>query len=192
MIPVLLGVKCCLEYTLASRLSTSANKGELDDHGSAVLRHQVLRSNIGVATSQALVAALLASIAAMGIQSWFVAPTSDTVSFWRDAAIVFSTAVITAFLAAFLLGLVASMIIILSRQRSVDPDNIAGPLVTGFGDALTVLLLGVTAQVAYWLPYLTLVAAIGLLLLLPVTMDFAREHPISEEALKYNKNAISR
>lgn len=63
LIPALLGLKGNLEMTLASRLSTMANLGLLDQPQQQIT---ALYANIALVQAQAIVVALIASLLAIG------------------------------------------------------------------------------------------------------------------------------
>ena len=65
LIPALLGLKGNLEMTLASRLSTMANLGQIDERAQKV---RAFYSNLAVDQAQAIVVSLFASLFAIAIQ----------------------------------------------------------------------------------------------------------------------------
>ncbi|XP_006506688.1 solute carrier family 41 member 3 isoform X2 [Mus musculus] len=95
LVPPLVGLKGNLEMTLASRLSTSANTGQIDDRQE---RYKIISSNLAVVQVQATVVGLLAAVASL-----MLGTVSHEEFDWSKVALLCTSSVITAFLAALAL-----------------------------------------------------------------------------------------
>ncbi|XP_059796540.1 solute carrier family 41 member 3 isoform X5 [Balaenoptera ricei] len=92
LVPPLVGLKGNLEMTLASRLSTAANTGQIDDPQE---QHRVISSNLALIQVQATVVGLLAAVAAL-----LLGAASGQELDVVEAEVLCASSVITAFLAA--------------------------------------------------------------------------------------------
>lgn len=139
LVPALIGLKGNLEMTLASRLSTHANLGQLDTTEQTV---RLGSANLALIQVQAVVVGALASLLALGM-SWLADPSkADTVR----AVVLLASSVITASAASFLLGIVMVAVIALSKRYDINPDNVATPIAAALGDLVTLSLLAVIAK----------------------------------------------
>ncbi|GMR50573.1 hypothetical protein PMAYCL1PPCAC_20768, partial [Pristionchus mayeri] len=133
LVPALLGLKGNLEMTLASRLSTLANLGELK---TLQQKRSVISSNMALIQVQATVVAFLASAFAM-LLAWI--PTGEFDG--SHAALLCASALATACTASFLLSLLMSAVVIASRASGINPDNVATPIAASLGDLTTLGVL---------------------------------------------------
>lgn len=133
LVPALLGLKGNLDMTLASRLSTQANLGNMSS-GKEIF-HMVV-GNIALVQVQATVAAFIVSIFSMGVG------TATSGSFEFDhALLVTSSAMFTATSSCFVLDFVLVAVILLSNKYKVNPDNLATPLAASIGDLISISML---------------------------------------------------
>ncbi|XP_024839106.1 solute carrier family 41 member 3 isoform X8 [Bos indicus x Bos taurus] len=141
LVPPLVGLKGNLEMTLASRLSTAANTGQIDDPRE---QYRVVSSNLALVQVQAAVVGLLAAVAALllGLAS---GQGLDVV----EAQVLCASSVLTASLAACALGTLMVCIVVGARKLGVNPDNIATPIAASLGDLITLSLLAVVSSFFY-------------------------------------------
>jgi solute carrier family 41 len=141
LVPALLGLKGNLEMTLASRLSTAANLGKMDGRPAAAA---LILGNLALVQCQAIVVGLLASLTGL-LMGW--APTGHLNP--AHGLLLCASAVVTASLASFALGLVMVAVILFSRRFSINPDNVATPIAASLGDLTTLALLAWSASLLW-------------------------------------------
>eukprot|EP00425_Heterocapsa_triquetra_P025633 CAMPEP_0195112446 /NCGR_PEP_ID=MMETSP0448-20130528/99130_1 /TAXON_ID=66468 /ORGANISM="Heterocapsa triquestra, Strain CCMP 448" /LENGTH=501 /DNA_ID=CAMNT_0040149297 /DNA_START=4 /DNA_END=1509 /DNA_ORIENTATION=+ len=142
LVPALLGLKGNLEMTLASRLSTHANLGDLDGDGDQV--RKIIVSNLAVVQCQAIIVGALAACVAF----WFEVSTIGTFDLIH-AQILMTSAITAASTASLVLSIAMTGIVIAARKAGVDPDNVAGPIAGMLGDFCTLGLLAAISE-GYW------------------------------------------
>lgn len=180
LVPPLVGLKGNLEMTLASRLSTSANTGQIDDRQE---RYKVISSNLAVVQVQATVVGLLAALASL-----LLGAVSREELNWAKVALMCTSSIITAFLAALALGILMICIVVGARRFGVNPDNIATPIAASLGDLITLSILALISSFFYrhkdtW--YLTPLICVGFMALTPLWLFIAKQNPPIMKILKY-------
>lgn len=180
LVPSLVGLKGNLEMTLASRLSTAANTGQIDD---PQVQHRVISSNLALIQLQATVVGLLAAVAAV-----LLGAVSRKELDFSKVELLCASSILTAFLAAFILGLLMICIVIGSRKFGVNPDNIATPIAASLGDLVTLSILALVSSFFYRhrdSRYLTPLVCLGFTALTPVWVLLARRNPPIMQVLKF-------
>nr|XP_058934132.1 solute carrier family 41 member 3 [Kogia breviceps] len=179
LVPPLVGLKGNLEMTLASRLSTAANTGRIDDPRE---QHRVISSNLALIQVQATVVGLLAAVAAL-----LLGAASGQELDAAEVEVLCASSVITAFLAACTLGMLMVCIVIGARKLGVNPDNIATPIAASLGDLITLSLLAFVSSFFHKhrdSRYLTPLVCVGFTALTPACILIAKQNPPVVKILK--------
>ncbi|XP_004629537.1 solute carrier family 41 member 3 isoform X2 [Octodon degus] len=180
LVPPLVGLKGNLEMTLASRLSTAANTGQIDDPQE---KHRIISSNLALIQVQATVVGLLAAVAAL-----LLGAVSREELDLAKVALLCASSVLSAFLAAFALGMLMVCIVVGARKLGINPDNIATPIAASLGDLITLSILALVSSFFYrhkdtW--YLTPLVCIGFMALVPLWVLIAKQNPPVVKILKF-------
>ncbi|XP_076176957.1 solute carrier family 41 member 1-like isoform X2 [Ptiloglossa arizonensis] len=186
LVPALLGLKGNLEMTLASRLSTHANLGHMDTKKQ---KWTLIVGNLALIQCQATVVGLLASIAAVTL-GWIPEARFDA----HHALLLCASALVTAFVASFLLGLVMVTVILLSKQMKINPDNVATPIAASLGDLTTLALLSGIASFLYraidYAPWIAPTCIVFHIVATPVWGYIAIRNPFTKEILDYGWSPV--
>ncbi|XP_076863451.1 solute carrier family 41 member 2 [Brachyhypopomus gauderio] len=179
LVPPLLGLKGNLEMTLASRLSTAVNVGKIN---SSREKWKLIIGNLALKQVQATVLGFLAALVAT-ILGWIL----NEKLIMNYVALLCCGSVVTAFIASLLQGIIMVGVIIGSKRSGINPDNIATPIASGFGDVITLGFLAVISQGFFYCiefcPYITYVVCAVFLCLTPVWVTISFCHPESHRLL---------
>ncbi|XP_013402641.2 solute carrier family 41 member 1-like [Lingula anatina] len=141
LVPALLGLKGNLEMTLASRLSTQANLGNMDK---ASEQWKMIGGNLALTQAQAIIVGFLAAIAAM-VMGWIPEGKFSL----SHALLLSASSALTASLASLVLGIVMIGVVMLSRKCGINPDNVATPIAASLGDLTTLTFLASISMVLF-------------------------------------------
>ncbi|CAG8768846.1 1125_t:CDS:10 [Dentiscutata erythropus] len=162
LVPVLLNLKGNLEMNLASRLSTSANLGELDKPS---IRYTLIWGNLAVLQVQSLVVGAIAGLISF-IEGIIFNPNHKT-SYHEDMSIIV-VSMMCAALSSMILGTLMCILIILSRKFRINPDNIACPMASSLGDLFTLIILTLCSE--FILSYMSIWISTALFIILAVSV----------------------
>jgi len=178
LVPALLGLKGNLEMTLASRLSTHANLGNMDTREET---WSMVISNLALVQCQAIVVGALASLFAVVMGSIGHGGHFDV----QHGFLLCASSLVTASVASFSLGLVMVAVILASRKLSINPDNVATPIAASLGDLITLALLSWISSILYadlyqdkWLAPLIIAVYVVIVVPLSVLVARANEHTL--------------
>jgi len=180
LVPALLGLKGNLEMTLASRLSTQANLGNLDKKDDCM---SMVTSNLALVQCQGIVVGFVASIVAV-IMDFMKGGELDL----DHTLLLCASAIVTASIASFLLGLVMVGVIVLSRRCKVNPDNVATPIAASLGDLITLAMLAsITSFLFHYTEtrdrWPTLIIITLYILFTPICIYFAKKNQVTQLVL---------
>ena len=167
-----LGLKGNLEMTLAARLATMANLGELDHSKSRI---KIATGNIALVQGQAIVVAFLATLIAIFV-NYFKEPDFDV----EDSLLLCVTGLTTASITGLAMASLMVLATIFARKIGVNPDNVSALIASIMGDISAISLLAFSANFFYDIKHLIHVIGpiiIGVyLVLLPVCLVAARRN----------------
>ncbi|XP_078298788.1 solute carrier family 41 member 3 isoform X4 [Panthera onca] len=170
------------EFSRETSLSIGlqANTGQIDDTQE---QHRVISSNLALIQVQATVVGFLAAVAALLLG----AMSREELDFVK-VELLCASSVITAFLAAFALGMLMVCIVIGAQKLGINPDNnIAMPIAASLGDLITLSILAFVSSFFYKHKdnrYLTLLVCISFMALIPLWVLIVKQNPPIMRILK--------
>ncbi|KAF9193434.1 hypothetical protein BGZ51_003238 [Haplosporangium sp. Z 767] len=173
LIPILLNLKGNLEMNLASRLSTASNMGILD---TAISRNAFIKGNLALLQLQSLAVGSVAGLFSFGL-GIAVHPINNNLN---EIALMISASMLCAAISSFVLGGFMCGLVLVCRRYKINPDNIACPLASSFGDLVTlVILTGCAIILQKFMIFL-----IALLGLIPAWIIYVRRNKFVSEVVK--------
>ncbi|CRK87752.1 CLUMA_CG001554, isoform A [Clunio marinus] len=133
LVPALTGLKGNLDTTLASRLCTQANLGNMIS-GKEIF-HMAL-GNIALVQVQATVAAFIVSLFSIGVG----AIIKNTLRF-NHITLLIASSMFTATSTCFVLDFILVFVILLTKKFKANPDNMTAPLAASIGDVVSITVL---------------------------------------------------
>ncbi|KAF8767835.1 Solute carrier family 41 member 2 like protein [Argiope bruennichi] len=177
LVPTLLGLKGNLEMTLASRVSTQANLGNLD---SLKQKWQMSWGNMALIQCQATVMGFLAAAFATSMS---IANSGFNLS---NALLLCASSLFTATIASLVLGSITLAVVIFSHKFNINPDNVATPIAASLGDVTTLGILAAISSYLYQIKenYVPPSIIIGIfVLLIPVWIYLSYKNPFVRQVL---------
>ncbi|XP_042894756.1 solute carrier family 41 member 1 [Parasteatoda tepidariorum] len=180
LVPALLGLKGNLEMTLAARISTQANLGQLDS-----LREQwkMTYGNMALVQCQATIVAFLAAIFAIVVD--VVQENTFNV---HHATLLCASSLLTAAIASLVLGFITVGVVLSSRKLHINPDNVATPIAASLGDVTTLGLLASISSILYgivttnvWVAPLMIIL---FLLMIPLWVVISKRNKFTKQVLR--------
>ncbi|KAG5513193.1 hypothetical protein PMAC_001563 [Pneumocystis sp. 'macacae'] len=153
LIPILLNLIGCLEMNLTSRLSTLANMDLLNTHDArrTIISKQLILlqvQTITVGTISGLVAFLFSYIHESYNKPQNISLLQhQTHNQFLKLFILISTSVATGCISSVVLGALVSLLVIFSLQFNVNPDNILTPIVSSFGDLISISTFSILSTI---------------------------------------------
>ncbi|KPP68338.1 solute carrier family 41 member 2-like [Scleropages formosus] len=155
------------------------NVGKMD---STSEKWNLIIGNLALKQVQAAVVGFLAAVAAV-ILGWI--PNGGFQL--SHTVLLCSSSVATAFTASLLQGIIMVGVIVGSKRKGINPDNVATPIAASFGDLIT---LGILAWISKGLyscldsrPYVSGLVCVSLLSVTPLCVAIASRHPASRALL---------
>lgn len=170
MVLVLLNLKGNLEMTLSSRLATAANMGLLDNTEE---RWRVCTENLAFVQLQSVAFGLMVGFVAFVFSSF----SQLEFTFFKFLLLV-NTGMLTASFAGFIVSAAVCFVVVQSRLRRVDPDNIAAPIAASLGDVTASVALVFSASILCWVSKELILVGVFILLSLqlPVLYQQLKHH----------------
>ncbi|CAF0722974.1 unnamed protein product [Adineta ricciae] len=179
LVPALLGLKGNLEMTLASRLSTQANIGNMDKRSEL---QRMIIGNVILTQLQAIVVGFLAALVSLAM-GWVPQGHFNI----RHALVLCSSSVSTASIASLALGSIMILVVVVSHKCKINPDNIATPIAASLGDLTT---LGILAGIGGFLfktidnyAWLSIMITVVFLVLTPIWIVLSSRNEYVKDVL---------
>ncbi|XP_053211991.1 solute carrier family 41 member 1-like [Panonychus citri] len=181
LVPALLGLKGNVEMTLASRLSTHANLGDLDDK---IARKKLITGNMALVQTQASTVGFVAPLLALAVS--YIWPSDGSDLTLHEAILLIAGSVLTANIANLFLGSLMCGVIVASRRLKINPDNIATPIAASFGDLTTMALLAYISHLLFMIihiPWIQMVILGVIMAFIPFFVMFAKKLAVTRKLL---------
>lgn len=142
LLPALLGLKGNLQMTLASRFSTHSHLGHIQTTEDLL---GLTCANLALNQCLSIVISLAASLLTVVIH----ALTSDEPFDDKRPLLITCTALLTSSVTSFLLDILMILVVQISTQLKINPDNVATPIAASLGDITALMLCSVLAKSFY-------------------------------------------
>lgn len=139
LVPALLATRGNVYGAFASRIASGLHQGLVDPN---VRPDERLQAAVVAAMTNNLLASGFAAILTVGVLRWLEYPVAGL-------AKLFGIAVLAAFLAGLVLSVVVVVVMLLGYRRGIDPDTLVGPLVTTTGDVIGIGFLLIAVELAF-------------------------------------------
>ncbi|KAG9284767.1 hypothetical protein G9A89_000916 [Geosiphon pyriformis] len=178
LVPVLLNLKGNLEMNLASRMSTSANLGELDKPS---VRNSLVFGNLSLLQVQALIVGAVAGIFSF-VEGIVFHPHVN--SYFESMMVVVASMLCSA-MSSMIMGTFMCGLVILCRRYRINPDNIACPMASSLGDLITLVILSLCGQILLKLmhTFISTILFIIMALFIPYWVRHVRKNPYVRDLL---------
>ncbi|KAF9999361.1 hypothetical protein BGZ79_007042 [Entomortierella chlamydospora] len=156
-----------------------ANMGLLDHRES---RNAFIKGNLALLQVQSLTVGSVAGLFAFGL-GVIVHPTTNNPS---EIALMITSSMLCAALSSFVLGSFMCGLVLVCRRYRINPDNIACPLASSFGDLVTLLILAgcsMALEKILHTPYPVILLVI-LLAQIPAWAVYVRRNKFVSEVVK--------
>ncbi|XP_018320060.1 solute carrier family 41 member 3-like [Agrilus planipennis] len=181
-VPAVMGLKGNLDMCLASRLSTQANLGHMENKRNVVL---MAIGNMAIVQVQAIAAAIFVTGYALLLTLWIY-----NVPLTVNAMLLVASSVcLTATLSCFILDFLIVMVVYFSFKYKINPDNICSPIIASIGDVVSMGLLALFAKFfyemlqenRYWIPIA--VISVWVVVLFPCWLIIVRKNRFTKDVL---------
>jgi mgtE-like transporter len=139
LVPALLATRGNVYGAFASRIASGLHQGLVDPH---VRRDDRLEAAVVAAMTNNLLASGFAALLTVGVLRVLDYPVAGLTE-------LFGIAVLAAFLAGLVLSVVVVVVMLLGFRRGIDPDTLVGPLVTTTGDVIGIGFLLIAVELAF-------------------------------------------
>lgn len=182
IMPALLGLKGNLQLTLASRLSTQYQLGNVQDLSDML---KLTSANMALNQCFSNVVSFIAALLCILVKSISMAAFLET----EHCLLLISVSMLTSSLVSFLLDILMILIIQVSSYLNINPDNVASPLASALGDMTAIILCTFLADllfttmisdVFYWF---TACIIIFYFLMIPVWIWMSLDEPHTRKVL---------
>jgi len=142
LVPALLATRGNVYGSLGARLGSALHQGLVDPHFS--LADDRLRSAVAAAMANGLLVSLFAAVAGFGL----------LIAAGRPAAplpVLAAIAVLAGLLSGLVLTAAVVGVVFVGYRRGINPDTLAGPVVTTTGDVVGIAAMLFAARLVLWL-----------------------------------------
>jgi mgtE-like transporter len=138
LVPALLATRGNVYGSLGARLASALHQGLIEPHVS--LGDERLRSAVAAAMANGLLVSALAAVLAFGLLVVLGRPHASLFS-------LLGVALIAGLLSGVVLTVVVVSVVFLGYRRGLNPDTLAGPVVTTTGDVVGMAMMLTAARI---------------------------------------------